>query len=145
MYIRIELHPQLIRQFLQSCRELWLAFNFPSLGNCFVFNHLSNLKRDPQAGQRKNAFPGPYNGLILALNLQIGEYIRGRLTESSGALGLIQAWRRLFLHTYASLGFPKFRIIFNTGIGIESYPNLGIGIIKNFRHFVIFGYFPSHI
>ena len=71
-------------------RNSWLTFNTPSHGNCFVFNHVSN-SQDARAGKRKSAFPGQFTGLKLILNLELVEYIKNELTESSGALALIQA------------------------------------------------------
>ena len=71
-------------------RKLWMPFNVPNVGNCFVFNHLTNIEKDSSAGQRQSAFPGPFTGLKIVLDLEIDEYIKGALTESSGAVSLIQ-------------------------------------------------------
>ena len=67
-----------------------MPFNVPNVGNCFVFNHLNNIEKDSSAGQRQSAFPGPFTGLKIVLDLEIDEYIKGALTESSGAVSLIQ-------------------------------------------------------
>ena len=69
---------------------MWLPINVPNIGTCFVFNHLVNRKNDRHAGRRKSAFPGPFTGLKIILNLEIDEYIKGALTESSGAMALVQ-------------------------------------------------------
>merc|ERR1711971_261282 len=71
-------------------RKLWMPFNVPNVGNCFVFNHLNNIAKDSSAGRRQSAFPGPFTGLKIVLDLEIDEYIKGALTESSGAVSLIQ-------------------------------------------------------
>ena len=67
-----------------------MPFNVPNVGNCFVFNHLNNIEKDSFAGKRQSAFPGPFTGLKIVLDLEIDEYIKGALTESSGAVSLIQ-------------------------------------------------------
>ena len=71
-------------------RKLWMPFNVPNVGNCFVFNHLNNIEKDSSSGRRQSAFPGPFTGLKIVLDLEIDEYIKGALTESSGAVSLIQ-------------------------------------------------------
>ena len=81
--------------FASLFRTSWLTFNTPSHGNCFAFNHVSN-PNDPRAGKRKSAFPGQFTGLKLILNLELVEYIKNELTESSGALALIQASKIAF-------------------------------------------------
>ena len=67
-----------------------MPINVPNLGSCFVFNHILNTEKDPFAGRRKSAFPGPFTGLKIVMNLEIPEYIKGVLTESSGVMALIQ-------------------------------------------------------
>ena len=52
-------------------RKLWMPFNVPNVGNCFVFNHLSNIEKDFSAGRRQSAFPGPFTGLKIVLDLEI--------------------------------------------------------------------------
>ncbi len=70
-------------------RNWWKSSNTPSYGNCFTFNHVSN-KDDERAGKRRSTLPGPFAGLKLVLDLEIEQYIKGSLTESSGALAVLQ-------------------------------------------------------